>query len=111
MTRIPVSLTQEQPVNASDTHMERVEQLREQIGDTDREIVAQLARRLELVRRLGHEKARCGLATSDPAREAAVLRAAAAAARDAGLDPERVRELFWCVIGMSRAEQLRDRSS
>lgn len=110
MTMKPVSLIQEQPVT-SEIHMQNVHQLREQIGDTDREIVALLARRLELVRRLGHEKARCGLATSDPAREAAVLRSVAAAARDAGLDAERVRELFWCVIGMSRAVQLRDRSS
>lgn len=96
---------------ASDTHTPSVEQLREQIGATDREIVALLASRLELVRRLGREKASCGLATSDPAREAAVLRAVAAAAREAGLDAESVREMFWCVIGMSRAVQLRDHNS
>lgn len=98
-------------MTASEAHMQQVERLREQVGDTDREIVALLARRLELVRTLGHEKARCGLATSDPAREAEVLRSVAASAREAGLDPERVRELFWCVIGMSRAVQLHDRSS
>ena len=87
-----------------------VQRLREEVARTDQEIVSLIARRLELVRSLGEEKARCGLPTADPAREAAVLRAAAEAAREADLDEERVRELFWCVIDMSRAMQLRERA-
>jgi chorismate mutase len=87
-----------------------VDELRKDIASADQEIVALIARRLELVRILGTEKARRGIATADPAREAAVLRAVAEAARSAGVDEERVREIFWCIIDMSRAAQ-RERST
>jgi chorismate mutase len=97
-------------VTVEDAGPEGVRRLREEVARTDQEIVGLIARRLELVRALGEEKARCGLPTADPAREAAVLRAVGSAARDAGLDEERVRELFWCVIDMSRSVQLRERT-
>lgn len=94
-----------------DTATHEVERLRAGVARTDQEIVSLIARRLELVRALGEEKARCGLPTADPAREAAVLRAVGEAARDTGIDEERVREVFWCIIEMSRTVQLRDRTS
>jgi chorismate mutase len=47
-----------------------------------------------------------GLLTLDPAREAEVIRRAAAMARDAGLNDEKVRDIFWHVIGLSRAVQV-----
>lgn len=85
-----------------------VEELRSAIEDTDRDIVALIAHRLDLVRTLGAEKDRCGLATADPAREAAVLRSVSSLARAAGVDEERVRDIFWCVIEMCRTAQLRE---
>ena len=97
-------------VSGEEPGMREVERLRDEVARTDQEIVRLIARRLELVRTLGEEKSRCGLPTADPAREAAVLRAVGTAARDAGLDEERIRELFWCVIDMSRSVQLRDRT-
>jgi chorismate mutase/prephenate dehydrogenase len=87
--------------------MHSVEALRSAIEETDRDIVALIARRLDLVHTLGAEKDRCGLAAADPAREAAVLRSVASLARSAGIDEERVRDIFWCVIEMCRTAQLR----
>ena len=93
-------------VNGDGTAMHNVEELRAAIADTDRGIVELIARRLALVRTLGAEKDRCGLATADPAREAAVLRSVASLARSAGIDEELVRDIFWCVIELSRTAQL-----
>ena len=87
---------------------QHVEELRASIAGADREIVALIARRLELVRSLGAEKARQGLPTADPAREAAVLRNVSEAARAAGVAEESVRDVFWCVIDMCRTAQLRE---
>ena len=91
-----------------DVRMPGVDELRAAIADTDRDIVALIAQRLDLVRSLGREKSRCGVPTADPAREAAVLRSVAAGARAAGLAEEPVREVFWCLIEMCRSAQLRE---
>jgi chorismate mutase len=45
------------------------------------------------------------LPTLDPAREAEVIRRAAALAREVGLNDEKVRDIFWHVIGLSRSVQ------
>lgn len=90
------------------TQTRRVEELRASIANADREIVALIAQRLELVRALGEEKRRYGLPAADPAREAAVLRNVAAAAREAGMAEEPVRDVFWCLIDMCRTAQLRE---
>jgi chorismate mutase len=42
----------------------------------------------------------------DPAREAAVVRRAGTVARDAGLEDEDVRYIFWHLIGLSRRAQM-----
>ena len=47
-----------------------------------------------------------GLPTLDPAREAAVVRRAGELARDAGLDGDDVRYIFWHLIGLSRRAQM-----
>ena len=46
-----------------------------------------------------------GVTILDPTREAAVIRRVTAAARDAGLPAEPIREVFWQIVGMSRREQ------
>lgn len=91
-----------------DIRMPGVDELRAAIADTDRDIVALIALRLDLVRTLAGEKTRCGVPTADPAREAAVLRSVASCARSAGLAEEPVREVFWCLIEMCRTAQLRE---
>lgn len=78
---------------------------RHEIARTDREIVALIARRLTLARAAGAAKAARGLPLCDPAREAAVLREAGSAARNAGLDEEEVRQVFWCLVAMCRRAQ------
>ena len=41
----------------------------------------------------------------DAAREAAVVRRAAALARDAGIDEELVRDVIWRIMASAREEQ------
>ena len=97
----------------SDTHDEKakaaaVEELarcRADIERIDGEIISLLAERLVLGKRTGDLKRIAGLPILDPTREAAVIRRVTTAAREAGLPPEPVREVFWQIVGMSRREQ------
>jgi chorismate mutase len=83
-----------------------IDAARSAIAATDREIVGLIARRLDLAQAVGAAKEARGLPVCDPAREAAVLRDAAAAAREQGLDAEVVRQVFWCIIGLCRDAQV-----
>lgn len=85
-----------------------MDRLRERIEQVDAELVQLVAERVRLARRIGSVKHRAGLATLDTAREAAVVRRAAALARDTGLDVEPVRDLFWLLIGLCRRAQTDD---
>jgi chorismate mutase len=78
---------------------------RDEIEAIDKEIINLLARRLELGKRTGTLKRAAGLPILDPTREAAVIRRVTAVARDAGLPPEPIREVFWQIVGMSRRVQ------
>jgi chorismate mutase len=78
---------------------------RDEIEQIDREIIALLSRRLGLGRRTGELKRLAGLPILDPTREAAVIRRVTGEARDVGLPPEPIREVFWQIVGMSRRAQ------
>ena len=78
---------------------------REQIERIDNSIISLLAERLALGKRTGELKRSAGMPILDPTREAAVIRRVTASARDAGLPPEPIREVFWQIVGMSRREQ------
>lgn len=78
---------------------------RAEIERIDNEIISLLAERLVLGKRTGDLKRAAGLPILDPTREAAVIRRVTAAAREAGLPPEPIREVFWQIVGMSRREQ------
>jgi chorismate mutase len=78
---------------------------REEIERIDMSIISLLAERLALGKRTGELKRAAGLPILDPTREAAVIRRVTASARDAGLPPEPIREVFWQIVGMSRREQ------
>ena len=80
--------------------------LRKEIEEIDRALIATIARRVEAARAVGRAKREHDLAILDPAREAAVVRRAVEMARDAKLNEEEVREIFWHVIGMCRRAQL-----
>jgi chorismate mutase len=78
---------------------------RDEIERIDNEIIALLSRRMTLGKRTGDLKRVAGLPILDPTREAAVIRRVAERAREAGLPPEPVREVFWQIVGMSRRAQ------
>ena len=82
-----------------------LEELRARIEAIDAALIQLLAERVHLARAAGDAKRSAGLPTLDPAREAAVVRRAAAAGRDAGLVGDEARELFWRVVGMCRRAQ------
>lgn len=84
---------------------EALTRLRTRIEEIDRAVVQLLAERVELARRVGPMKQRAGLPTLDPTREAAVVRRAGSLAREAGIDDEEVRGIFWRVIGLCRRAQ------
>ncbi len=93
-----------------DEALAELNELRGEIEQIDRELIELIARRVDLARRVGAAKRRAGLPTLDPAREAAVVRRAGALAREANLDDEDVRYIFWHLIGLSRRMQMEARS-
>lgn len=81
-------------------------EIRQEIERIDRALIELIAERVQLARRIGVVKKAAGLPTLDPPREAAVVRRAGALAREAGLEDEDVRYIFWHLIGLSRRTQL-----
>lgn len=84
-------------------------EVRGEIEALDARLVGLLAERLRLACAAGEAKRAAGLPTLDPAREAAVVRRAAAAARRAGLPVEPVRDIFWHIVGLCRGAQAEER--
>jgi chorismate mutase len=80
-------------------------ELRREIEELDRRLVDLIAARCHLARAAGERKRAARLPVADPAQEALVVRRAAVRAREADVDEEAVRHLFWCVIGLSRKVQ------
>lgn len=83
-----------------------IDVLRREIERVDREILRGVAERVRLARQIGAAKRDGQRGTLDTEREAAVLRRAAELGREAGLDPEDARELYWTLIGVCRRAQL-----
>jgi chorismate mutase len=90
---------------STDAALDDLARCRREIESIDREIIGLLAKRVALSKEIGGLKKVAGLPTLDPAREAEVIRRAAAVAREAGLNDEKVRDIFWHVIGLSRGAQ------
>jgi chorismate mutase len=80
-------------------------ELRREIEALDRQLMELIASRCRLARAAGERKRAAALPVADPAQEALVVRRAAVRARQADIDEEGVRQLFWCVIGLSRKVQ------
>ena len=78
---------------------------RREIEEIDAQLIALLARRVERSKEIGALKRIAGLPTLDTAREAEVIRRAASVARERGLPDEKVRDIFWHIIGLSRGAQ------
>ena len=94
------------PAPSRDAALSALARCRQQIEAVDRELIQLLAKRVGLSKEIGALKKVAGLPTLDPAREAEVIRRAAAMARESGLSDEKVRDIFWHVIGLSRAVQV-----
>ncbi|HWV56558.1 MAG TPA: chorismate mutase [Longimicrobiales bacterium] len=94
-------------MSAGDSVPSRLDALRVQIERVDAEIVAILARRLQLATEIGRVKNELNLPIMDPAREAEVVRRAASLAREHGIDPELARDVFWRIIAQARVVQHR----
>jgi chorismate mutase/prephenate dehydrogenase len=84
---------------------EKLSELRTAIEAVDAELVRLIARRRALVLEVGRLKSELGLPVLDPTREAAVVRRAAALARESGGDEELVRDVIWRIIASARDEQ------
>jgi chorismate mutase / prephenate dehydrogenase len=80
--------------------------LRSEIERIDRSIIQLIDERVHLALRVGEVKRAAGLPTLDPPREAAIVRRAGALAREAGLDDEPIRDIFWRLIRLSRQAQV-----
>lgn len=83
----------------------RLEELRERISMVDDELIRVIGERRRIALEIGRLKEVLGLPVMDPGREARVVRAAAARARDLGMDEELVRDVIWRIISSARAEQ------
>lgn len=94
---------------SADARTAELERLRAEIDAVDASLVDAFARRVAIARRIGDLKEEAGQPVLDPSREAAVVRRAAERAREAGLDEEAVREVFWRLVGLSRRTQREER--
>ena len=83
----------------------RLLELRDRIIALDREIVQVIGERRDLVLEVGRIKESLGLPVVDPAREAKVVRRAAAIARELGVDEELTRDVIWRIIASARELQ------
>ncbi len=79
--------------------------LRAQIDRVDAELLDLMAARLRLAEATLRVKRSHGLLSVDVRREAAVVSRGARLARERGLDPELVRDIFWRLIELSRSAQ------
>ena len=80
---------------------ERLEELRVKIRAVDRELVALIGRRKDLVIEIGEAKEALGLPVLDPPQEAKVVRRAA----ELGVDEELTRDVIWRIIASARDTQ------
>jgi chorismate mutase len=85
--------------------MPKLENLRQLILESDEKIVAELAKRQELVRQIGAYKARYGLPVFDREREAKLKQYYAELSQKYGLADSFTQEVFGMIIQESRKTQ------
>jgi chorismate mutase len=89
--------------NPSTTSDPVVDQLREQITDTDRALVEAINKRVELVQQLWRYKERHGLPLHDPAREEWMLRYLQRA-NQGPLSAEGLAEIYGRILDLTKRE-------
>jgi chorismate mutase/prephenate dehydrogenase len=86
-----------------------LDELREQLGDVDRDILSLVARRQRLAAEIGRAKLAAGVPTRDFRQEAEVVHRARTAAAGAALSPELAERLMLLLIQSSLTIQEQDR--
>jgi len=87
------------------TPADELDLTRAELARIDRALVQLMGERVRTARRTAALKRAAGLPTLDPGQEAAVVRRAGAWAREAALDSEAIREVFWRLVGLARRAQ------
>jgi chorismate mutase len=85
---------------------DQLERLRAEIERIDRALIGLVRDRVRTARAVAEVKRAAGLPTLDPAQEAAVIRRAAAIAREHQLPEEETRDLFWVLVGLTRRAEV-----
>jgi chorismate mutase len=88
----------------SKTEPAELTSIRNQIDELDTQMLDLMAARLELATATLDVKKQAGLLAVDVRREAAVVARGARLARERGLEPELVRDIFWRLLELSRAQ-------
>ncbi|HOX34543.1 MAG TPA: chorismate mutase [Methanoregulaceae archaeon] len=83
----------------------RIEDVRKEIDQVDREIIRQIARRQEMAGRIARLKFHQGLPIHDDERTRAVLDETFRRAVEAKIDPVSVKKIFEILIQMSEERQ------
>ncbi len=86
-----------------------LEELRDELGTIDKQLLALIKRRQETALQIGEAKRSVGRATRDYAQEATVLRRAMDRADDVGLDRKIAKSLMLLLIRSSLSAQEQDR--
>jgi len=82
---------------------DRIDELRARIAELDRELVAAVSRRIDLVTELWHVKEERRLASVDPEQERRLVEALVAA-NEGALSEAGVRELVDAVLALTKRE-------
>jgi len=85
-----------------------IDQLRQQIGDINTEIIQLIADRVEVAEKIGEHKKAKNKSIYQPEREKAVLQSCHKQATEVGLDGEAVEKIFAGIIQLSRKAQQDD---
>ncbi len=86
-------------------HESKITALRETIDLVDRNIILLLAERQALVSQIGEMKRKRGKKVADKSRERAILRRQLPVARQLGLDPGFITQLFRAIFRLARTTQ------
>jgi chorismate mutase len=98
-------MTGDRTAKSRESALDALARWRHEIESIDHQIIDLLADRVAVSKEIGALKKVAGLPTLDPAREAEVIRRAAELARAQGLNDEKVRDIYWHIIGLSRGVQ------
>ena len=87
------------------TPEQRLAELRAVMSQVTDRLIELMGERRALALEIGKVKEELGLPVLDPAREARVVRQAAARARELGVDAEMARDILWRIMASAREAQ------